>query len=112
MLYLTYTNRRKQQQEPIGSVVLVSYHIISITEAMNAGIIAKIKPTSNVKDENSGSSNVPSGFILKLYQMVNGAPNEVITVRLFSLKEQIRETFFKIGMFLENDGSLRRSQQG
>jgi len=58
---------------------VVSHHIISITETMNAGITAKIKPTPKVKDENSGSSNVPSGFILKLYQMVNGAPNEVIT---------------------------------
>jgi hypothetical protein len=25
-------------------------------------------------------SNVPSGFILKLFQMVNGAPDEVISV--------------------------------
>jgi hypothetical protein len=25
-------------------------------------------------------ANVPSGFILKLFQMVNGAPDEVITV--------------------------------
>ena len=54
---------------------------------MNATITTKIKKSSNVKDENSGSSNVPSGFILKLYQMVNGAPNEVITVSLFSLIE-------------------------
>lgn len=28
----------------------------------------------------SGLENVPSGFILKLYQMVNGAPDEVINV--------------------------------
>jgi hypothetical protein len=30
---------------------------------------------------NDGGSAVPSGFILKLYQMVNGAPDEVIKVR-------------------------------
>jgi hypothetical protein len=29
---------------------------------------------------NDGGSAVPSGFILKLYQMVNGAPDEVIKV--------------------------------
>jgi hypothetical protein len=28
-------------------------------------------------------NNVPSGFILKLFQMVNGAPDEVISVRTF-----------------------------
>jgi hypothetical protein len=37
------------------------------------------------KQDSQGQSNdnagaVPSGFILKLYQMVNGAPDEVITV--------------------------------
>lgn len=46
---------------------------------MNPAISTKIKPQTNSKDESSSSSNVPSGFILKLYQMVNGAPNEVIT---------------------------------
>jgi len=46
---------------------------------MNAAITTKIKQTTTVKDETKPSSNVPSGFILKLYQMVNGAPNEVIT---------------------------------
>mmetsp|Transcript_18919 Transcript_18919/g.52831 ORF Transcript_18919/g.52831 Transcript_18919/m.52831 type:complete len:513 (-) Transcript_18919:564-2102(-) len=46
---------------------------------MNAAI-PKVPPPTTVKDDStSGSSNVPSGFILKLYQMVNGAPNEVIT---------------------------------
>ena len=29
---------------------------------------------------NDGGSAVPSGFILKLFQMVNGAPDEVISV--------------------------------
>ena len=33
--------------------------------------------------DDSGAANVPSGFILKLYQMVNGAPDEVITVSTF-----------------------------
>ena len=34
-------------------------------------------PSSNGGDS---GSNVPSGFILKLFQMVNGAPDEVISV--------------------------------
>ena len=29
---------------------------------------------------NDGGGSVPSGFILKLFQMVNGAPDEVISV--------------------------------
>mmetsp|Transcript_36740 Transcript_36740/g.76505 ORF Transcript_36740/g.76505 Transcript_36740/m.76505 type:complete len:134 (-) Transcript_36740:36-437(-) len=32
--------------------------------------------------EDTASSDAPSGFILKLYQMVNGAPDEVISVML------------------------------
>ena len=36
-------------------------------------------PTSSSGGGDSGS-NVPSGFILKLFQMVNGAPDEVISV--------------------------------
>lgn len=34
------------------------------------------KDPSIVKDSNG----VPSGFVLKLYQMVNGAPDEIISV--------------------------------
>ena len=36
-------------------------------------------PEDAVK-ESSASADAPSGFILKLYQMVNGAPDEVIAV--------------------------------
>jgi hypothetical protein len=36
------------------------------------------KDPNIVKDSNG----VPSGFVLKLYQMVNGAPDEIISVRL------------------------------
>ena len=45
--------------------------------------------TSNMETRNGGSPEIqaqegngeaPSGFILKLFQMVNGAPDEVITV--------------------------------
>lgn len=35
------------------------------------------KDPTIVKDGNG----VPSGFVLKLYQMVNGAPDEIISVR-------------------------------
>ena len=34
----------------------------------------------------TGGDNVPSGFILKLFQMVNGAPDEVIRVSGFSFR--------------------------
>lgn len=36
-------------------------------------------PSSEVKIPKD-SSSVPSGFVLKLYQMVNEAPDEIITV--------------------------------
>ena len=44
------------------------------------------KNESNIgKDQPaSGGDNVPSGFILKLFQMVNGAPDELIRVSLCS----------------------------
>jgi hypothetical protein len=35
---------------------------------------------SPVPSSNDGGGLVPSGFILKLFQMVNGAPDEVISV--------------------------------
>ena len=38
--------------------------------------------TNATEARNEGSGAVPSGFILKLYQMVNGAPDEVISVSL------------------------------
>ena len=40
------------------------------------------KPTMIELSSTSGGSEPPSGFILKLYQMVNGAPDEVISVSL------------------------------
>jgi len=47
------------------------------------GVESKKKESTNTpatKDHSTSSGgNVPSGFILKLYQMVNGAPDEVIT---------------------------------
>ena len=41
-------------------------------ETRNGGI-----PENQTQD---GNGEAPSGFILKLFQMVNGAPDEVITV--------------------------------
>ena len=38
--------------------------------------ISMEKDPSIVKDSNG----VPSGFVLKLYQMVNGAPDDIISV--------------------------------
>ena len=37
-------------------------------------------PPSTTSSGGDSASNVPSGFILKLFQMVNGAPDEVISV--------------------------------
>ena len=52
------------------------------------GVESKKKDSANspgTKDHStSNGGNLPSGFILKLYQMVNGAPDEVITVSFFS----------------------------
>jgi hypothetical protein len=36
-------------------------------------------------DSGDSGSNVPSGFILKLFQMVNGAPDEVISVSFVNI---------------------------
>ena len=44
---------------------------------MNAESKTKVDSTAQ---SNDASGSVPSGFILKLYQMVNGAPDEVISV--------------------------------
>lgn len=44
--------------------------------ASNPNILVD-NPAAAVKDP----SCVPSGFVLKLYQMVNGAPDEVVAVR-------------------------------
>jgi hypothetical protein len=43
--------------------------------------IRQSNPASPEQDQKEGAEP-PSGFILKLYQMVNGAPNEVISVSL------------------------------
>jgi hypothetical protein len=38
------------------------------------------KREGSPEPSNDGGGSVPSGFILKLFQMVNGAPDEVISV--------------------------------
>ena len=42
-------------------------------ETRNRNVAVEVK-------ENINSADVPSGFILKLYEMVNGAPDDVISV--------------------------------
>jgi hypothetical protein len=45
----------------------------------------------SAKQANDSAGAVPSGFILKLYQMVNGAPDEVISVSaIFSLPRRTK----------------------
>ncbi len=48
-------------------------------EIMIMSIESKIKETPSPSNQ-EGGGNAPSGFILKLFQMVNGAPDEVISV--------------------------------
>jgi hypothetical protein len=46
----------------------------------------------STKQTNDAAGAVPSGFILKLYQMVNGAPDEVISVSaIFSLPRRTKD---------------------
>ena len=45
--------------------------------SMNATTKREGSPLPN---NDGGSGSVPSGFILKLFQMVNGAPDELISV--------------------------------
>ena len=55
---------------------------IDETTTMSTDVKSKEEVGPSGGNENGG--NVPSGFILKLFQMVNGAPDEVITVSLIS----------------------------
>ena len=43
------------------------------------------RESSTAPSNEGGSGSVPSGFILKLFQMVNGAPDELISVSGFFL---------------------------
>jgi hypothetical protein len=38
---------------------------------------------NEINSSSKEGGGVPSGFVLKLYQMVNNAPDEVISVRIF-----------------------------
>jgi len=38
------------------------------------------KSTSPVPSGGEGKNGAPSGFVLKLYQMVNGAPDDIVSV--------------------------------
>ena len=63
---------------------------------INSVALLKKKPTSIVE-------NVPSGFILKLYQMVNGAPDEVITV---SSLDHLQFLSDKASKWLTSNGTM------
>jgi hypothetical protein len=49
-----------------------------------ASTVLKDSQPADSSTRGSHDGNVPSGFILKLYQMVNGAPDDMITVSLLS----------------------------
>lgn len=52
------------------------------TRNNRGGLSAVVAGTTatTTNNHNAAAGDVPSGFILKLFQMVNGAPNEVISV--------------------------------
>ena len=50
------------------------------TDSMTANDSKKTDTSKEQPQGTAAADNVPSGFILKLYQMVNGAPDEVIRV--------------------------------
>lgn len=56
---------------------------------MTMSFETKTKESAQATSQDGGP-NAPSGFILKLFQMVNGAPDDVISVsrnsRLFSYR--------------------------
>ena len=43
---------------------------------------------------NKDNASVPSGFVLKLYQMVNEAPDEIITVSNIQKRRSLEMRFF------------------
>jgi hypothetical protein len=51
--------------------------------------------TKDTTSTSRGGNAVPSGFILKLYQMVNGAPDEVITVSVFFFDSNEKASLFR-----------------
>jgi hypothetical protein len=56
---------------------------MAVTEMI---VTAAGEPSSS---SNQVSGEAPSGFILKLFQMVNGAPDEVISVSRFVLHSSV-----------------------
>lgn len=77
---------------PNARLVRIGFHQFQRTKNAHIGIMTmsidcKIKETPSPSNQD-GSGNTPSGFILKLFQMVNGAPDEVISVSTptFSLR--------------------------
>ena len=42
--------------------------------------VTRPKSTSPVPSSGDGKNGTPSGFVLKLYQMVNGAPDDIVSV--------------------------------
>jgi hypothetical protein len=67
--------------------------------------MVKTSPTTT-KDKDGGTG-VPSGFILKLYQMVNGASDDIISVRKMiwqlTLHEVVAQYFCS---FVSTEGSF------
>lgn len=51
----------------------------------------------DVNNGNDGSPDAPSGFILKLFQMVTGAPDEVISVSSYGCWEGSLVMFIVLG---------------
>jgi hypothetical protein len=58
--------------------------------------IAMYDDSANKDSASTASKDgpAPSGFILKLYQMVNGAPDDLVSVRFFRSGHLFFKTFF------------------
>jgi hypothetical protein len=64
--------------------------------------LVKTSPTTT-KDKDGGTG-VPSGFILKLYQMVNGASDDIISVRKMTWRLCLHAQYFC--SFVSTEGSF------
>jgi hypothetical protein len=73
-----------EKQSSRTSEILAGIHLIPKNNNAKMGLATvnadETKREGSPAPSNEGGSAVPSGFILKLFQMVNGAPDVVISV--------------------------------
>lgn len=78
-------------------LVSFSIHLRSTKEKMSRRAASSKRAGSPPPPAKNDDGNAPSGFVLKLFQMVNGAPDEIVSVsRLSSFPSAER----KVGTFV------------